>query len=49
LLLAMYVFGLVLLIGCGSRGSSQPVTSTVTVIATAGSLQHNATFSLTVQ
>jgi len=47
---ALGVFGLSLLSGCGSGSYSKPpVTSTVTVIATAGSLQHNATFSLTVQ
>jgi hypothetical protein len=56
LTLALGVFGLGLLglgllAGCGGGGSmtSQSTPSTVTVTGTAGSLQHNTTFSLTVQ
>jgi len=48
LLLAGGVGGLGGMIGCGSSTTLQPVTSTVTVIAAAGSLQHTATLSLTV-
>ena len=54
LLLALCVCGLALTAGCcaGGGGSctiSPPPPSTVTVTATSGSLQHTATFSLTVQ
>jgi len=50
LLLAVCVCGLGLIAGCGSGSSSTPPPpSTVTVTATSGSLQHTATFSLTVQ
>ncbi|MGA9670542.1 MAG: fibronectin type III domain-containing protein [Terracidiphilus sp.] len=55
LLMASFI-GLVLITGCvkpisnsTSPGNSQPTTSTVTVTATAGSLQHSTTFVLTVQ
>lgn len=52
LLLAVSVAGMGLLNGCGGSSSiatsSQPVTSTVTVTATSGSLAHTAAFSLTV-
>ncbi len=55
LLLAASIGGLSLLTACSgyfpshkASGTAQPVTSTVTVMATAGSLQHTATFSLTV-
>jgi N-acetylneuraminic acid mutarotase len=54
LLLSMSFAGLGLLSACGGGSSAggappvQPVTSTITVTATAGSLQHTATFSLTV-
>jgi hypothetical protein len=54
LLLAVSVAGLGLLSGCGATssvggsGGSQPVTSTVTVTGTSGSLSHTATFQLTV-
>ena len=50
LVFVVIVYGLALLAGCGNSGRSasvQPVTSTVTVTTTAGSLQHSATFSLT--
>jgi len=54
LLLLLSVVSLVMLNGCGgsSAGSSssrQPVASTITVVATSGSLQHTTTFSLTVE
>jgi chitobiase/beta-hexosaminidase-like protein len=50
LLLAVCVCGLGLIAGCGSGSSSTPPPpSTVTVTATSESLQHTATFSLTVQ
>lgn len=56
MLLAVGMFGLALLTSCGgtssvgpSPTSPQPVTSTVTVTATSGSLQHTTTFSLTIQ
>ncbi len=54
LLVAICAIGLSLLSGCGGGGSSggpppiQPVTSTVTITATSGSLTHATTFSLTV-
>jgi N-acetylneuraminic acid mutarotase len=51
LLLAVSVVGMGLLNGCGASPvvtSSEPVTSTVTVTATSGSLSHTATFSLTI-
>jgi hypothetical protein len=51
LLLMVGMVGLGLLGGCGGAGSgggSQPVTSTVSVVATAGSVQHTTTFTLTV-
>lgn len=48
LLLAIGAAGLGLLPGCVAK-SSQPVTSTVTVTATCGSLQQTATISLTVE
>jgi uncharacterized protein YceK len=56
LLLALSVTCLSLLNGCGgaasqsggSSGTSQPVTSTITVTATAGSIQHTTSLSLTV-
>jgi N-acetylneuraminic acid mutarotase len=54
-LLGVSAAGLGVLGGCGGAGSgggggggSQPVTSTVTVTATSGTLQQTATFSLTV-
>jgi hypothetical protein len=48
-LLAVSVAGLSLLTGCGgSSAPVQPVTSTITVTATSGSLSHSTTFSLTV-
>jgi hypothetical protein len=51
-LLAVSVAGLTLLNGCGGASSTMsappPVTSTVTVTAASGSLQHAGTFSLTV-
>jgi hypothetical protein len=46
LMLAVCAFGLSLLYGCGAS-AHRPTTSTVTVTATAGSLQHTSTFSLT--
>lgn len=56
LVFALSVSGLCLLSGCGGVSSSsgltppnQSVTSTVTVTATSGSLQHTATFSLTIE
>jgi hypothetical protein len=50
MLLAVSVLGLTLFTGCGgSSPAPQSTTSTVTVTATSGSLQHSATFSLTVQ
>jgi fibronectin type 3 domain-containing protein len=55
ILLAVGMFGLALLTSCGgtssipSPKSLQPVTSTVTITATAGSLQHTTTFLLIVQ
>ena len=56
MLLAASLIGLALFTGCvkplsksSSPGNSQPTTSTVTVTATSGSLQHATTFSLTVQ
>ena len=57
LLLAVSVVGFGLLTSCGGGGStssggggggSQPVTSTVTVTATSGSLSHTTSFTLTV-
>jgi N-acetylneuraminic acid mutarotase len=52
MLLAVSMAGLSLLNGCGAASpiviDPPPVTSTVTVTATAGSAQHTATFSLTV-
>ncbi|MGA2754556.1 MAG: kelch repeat-containing protein [Terracidiphilus sp.] len=53
LLLAVSVFGLSLLASCSAVPAGPPiipapVTSTVTVTATAGSIQHTASFSLTV-
>lgn len=54
LLLAASLAGLGLLNGCGGGSSaggsstSQPTTSTVTVTASSGTLQHTATFTLTV-
>jgi hypothetical protein len=50
LFLAASVASLGLLTGCGgsSPPTRQPVTSTVTVLATSGSLQHSTSFSLTV-
>jgi N-acetylneuraminic acid mutarotase len=53
-LLAVSAAGLGLLASCGGSSSgggstgSQPVTSTITVTATAGSIQHTTTLSLTV-
>ena len=54
-LLAVSMSGLSLLSACGGGdsgsgggGGSHPVTSTITVAATSGSLQHTATISLTV-
>ena len=50
-LLAMGLVGLALFPGCGGNsgsGSHPPVTATLTVKATAGTLQHTATVSLTV-
>jgi N-acetylneuraminic acid mutarotase len=49
-LLAVSFAGLSLLSSCGSGGSSgaTPVTSTVTIAATSGSLSHSTTFLLTV-
>jgi hypothetical protein len=54
LLVIPSVLALGLLNGCGGGVSGggaapiQPVTSTVTVTATSGSLQHSTTFSMTV-
>jgi hypothetical protein len=55
LLLAVCLSGLTLLVGCAasspsrpSSDNSQPVTTTVTVTATSGSLEHATTFSLAV-
>jgi hypothetical protein len=53
LMLMVGVFGMALFTGCGgaasgSSNNSQPVTSTITVTATSGPLQHTATFSLIV-
>jgi large repetitive protein len=54
-LMALGVFSLMLMAGCGGGGgstgstSTPPSTSNVTVTATAGPLQHNVTFALTVQ
>jgi Uncharacterized protein conserved in bacteria len=49
LLLAVSVIGTSLLYGCGgSSKGPQPIASTVTVTASAGSLQHTATILLTV-
>ncbi|MGA3010127.1 MAG: fibronectin type III domain-containing protein [Terracidiphilus sp.] len=56
MLLAVAMSGLALLTACGGTSSNStapmnplPVTSTVTITATAGSLQHTTTFSLAVQ
>jgi hypothetical protein len=55
LVLTVALFGLGWLTGCGTSSSSrsnagtQPTTSTVTVTAKAGKLQHATTFSLTVR
>jgi hypothetical protein len=49
LLLAVSVIGLSLFNGCGGSSKAPPVPSTVTVTATSGALQQNATFSLMVQ
>jgi N-acetylneuraminic acid mutarotase len=48
LLLAVSAAALSLLNGCSNLSSSQPVTSTITVTATSGSLSHSTSFSLTV-
>jgi hypothetical protein len=55
MLLALSLVGLCLLNGCGGASSTsalpsttQPVSSTITVTATAGSLQHTTTILLTV-
>ncbi|WP_263352194.1 chitobiase/beta-hexosaminidase C-terminal domain-containing protein [Acidicapsa acidisoli] len=48
LLLAASVAGLSGMVGCGSSTTLKPLTSVVVVTATAGSLQHAATLSLTV-
>ena len=51
LLLVLGFAGLAALSGCGTSynpQSVQPVTSTVTVTATSGTLSHTTTFSLTV-
>lgn len=52
ILVATGAAGLVLLIGCGGGnaggGSHQPVTATVTIGGTAGTLQHSASVTLTV-
>jgi hypothetical protein len=53
LLLALSVFGLSLLTSCSAAPAGpptipDPVTSTVSVTATAGSIQHTTSFSLTV-
>jgi hypothetical protein len=50
LLLAVSVAGASIFTGCNAASSSttQPVTSTITVTATAGSVQHSSTISLTV-
>jgi len=52
LLLLAGLVGLILLSACGggatTGGGSQPVTSTVTLTATSGSLSHSTSFSLTI-
>jgi hypothetical protein len=52
LMMTSTAVGLSLLNGCGASNSAvtqrQPVTSTVTITATAGSTQHTTIFSLTV-
>ena len=55
-LMALAVFTLMLMVGCGGGSTAStttpptpPSTSNVTVTATAGALQHNVTFALTVQ
>jgi hypothetical protein len=48
LLLMAGVIGLGLLNGCGGSSAPQPTTSTITVTATAGTLQQSTTVSLTV-
>lgn len=49
-LVALGVFGLALLVACGGGSSAAiPKQSNVTVIATSGSLQHQAILSITVQ
>lgn len=50
LLITVSIAGLSVFTGCGGGSSSapQPLTSTITVIATAGSVQHTTTISLTV-
>jgi hypothetical protein len=52
-LLAVSALSFTLLVGCvappGGGANSKSVASTITVTATAGSLQHATTFSLTVQ
>jgi hypothetical protein len=55
MLLALVALGLSLFTGCGgvirldSQAATHTTTSTVTVIATGGSLQQTASFTLTVQ
>ncbi len=55
LLMAIAAGGLALLSGCGGGGAAgggggvTPVTSTITVTATSGSIQQSTTFSLTVE
>jgi len=54
MILAVSLCGLAALAGCGGSSNlvgktSAPTTSTITVTATSGSLQHSATFTLTVQ
>jgi N-acetylneuraminic acid mutarotase len=48
LLLAVSVVGPGILNGCGANGPPEPITSTVTVTGTSGSLQQTATLTLTV-
>ena len=49
LVFAAALFGTSLLIGCGGSSTPKPMTSTVTVNATSGTIQQAATFSLTIQ
>jgi hypothetical protein len=49
LALATVSFGATLLIGCGGKSTPNPMTSTVTVTATSGSIHQTVPLSVTIQ